>query len=235
MKTKPSMGLMPLALLLIAGCTAVPGASEGALPASALPAASTTVVVEPTVATPHGSGREGCTASDLGALKDDGYIRSDQQRGRAPLTPLTSFGEVVDGVGSIQGVSYQPLAPRETPTLPLSLAMSQPAGDIIALIYSPKPLADGASRLDLYANGGLMVLQQPAELPDGKTVFDSTERNRWLFRVDAHDAALIWGDEVASGVRPFGLYWSDGERSWSIVGTQGPDILIDMARSIYCG
>lgn len=55
--------------------------------------------------------------------------------------------------------------------------------------------------------------------------------------VATHEAALVWADPLdeTEESRSFDLYWSDGDYDYFILGgTDGPDAVVDMARSMFC-
>lgn len=177
----------------------------------------------------------GCGPSDLGEIKDEGFTPFGGGRGSNDAT-LGSAGTVVPSVAEIKPTRYTVLVPK---TLPgdrvLRLTLWLPQEEQLGLVYSAKSVSAETRNSILHKDGGMALTQRPFNGQDAKFVLNNAPRNRWLVQVGPHPAALVWGSEVAAGVRPFGLYWADEDREWILIGNpERPEVLLDFARSIYC-
>jgi hypothetical protein len=173
----------------------------------------------------------GCRPSAVGVLHDDGFVPISEQFS-PPQHPIGA-GWVQIGNVSNARVGYVPLLPKVAPagrTLQFLLA----SGHSVFAAYSHAPATRTLTDAMFMASAGILVLESPDAGQDGRFVLNHLKRNRWPVAVGPYVGALVWGDEVAEGVRPFGLYWADGVRQWIVRGTGSPDELIDLARSIYC-
>jgi hypothetical protein len=179
-----------------------------------------------------------CAPSSLSPLHDDGHVKVEDMLSHTPRRSLRAAGEEVASVEAAKleyDGSFEALEPAMPANLPLALIMYEPAADTYILVYSNAEVGDETTVGEVIASGGIVAVEQAKGETDGQVAFDATDRNRWMVDIGGQDAALIWGDEVAAGTRPFGLYWTDDERSWIVNGTPGdPDALVDFARSIYC-
>jgi hypothetical protein len=177
----------------------------------------------------------GCGPSDLGALTDEGFTPFGE--GFGPNEPtLGVAGNVLSSVAQARPTRYTVLLPK---TLPgnrlLGLILWQSDAEQLGLIYSSEPVSIETTNSALHKGGGMALTERPFNGQDAKFVMENALRNKWLVEVGPHPAALIWGSEVAAGVRPFRLYWADGEREWILIGNpERPEVLLDFARSIYC-
>jgi hypothetical protein len=177
----------------------------------------------------------GCGPSDLGALKDEGYTRFGEGFGRNEPN-LGVAGNVLSSVAEATPTRYTVLLPKTLPgNRPLGLILWQPGAEQLGLIYSSEPVSIETTNSALHKSGGMALTQRPFNGQDAEFVLENALRNKWLVEVGPHPAALVWGSEVAAGVRPFGLYWADGVREWILIGNpERPEDLVDFARSIYC-
>lgn len=94
--------------------------------------------------------------------------------------------------------------------------------------------ADAETVVDLVSRGGVYVFQQGARGIDAAVVLDTVGSRGGGLTVGPYMAALVHGDPERNGVRPFGLYWSDGVRNWSVRGGVSGEDLVAFARSLYC-
>jgi len=103
------------------------------------------------------------------------------------------------------------------------------------LYYGVDAIGDTATLDDFLATGGVLVNQWKSDGQTAQTVFDSVGKRAVPVAVGPYPAAMVHGDEIQTKIRPFGLYWSDGTRDFSILaGVDRPETVIDLARSIYC-
>lgn len=177
---------------------------------------------------------DGCAPSSMGELTDDGFVPVAEQRGLIDhpfgigATRLTSIDD--PQLAAID-VKAPPNGPSEKP---LREVLWVPEENAVSLVYSPADATVGLSTTEFLRTGGIVLIQLPFAGQDAKTVLSAVTRNVWEVDVGTHPAALVWGDPVAEDVRPFGLYWADGESQWVLRGAVAPDELINLARSIYC-
>jgi hypothetical protein len=101
-------------------------------------------------------------------------------------------------------------------------------------VFAHETLTEDASYLDALEAHAIMVVQRPFNGQDAEFVLTEAIRNAWPTQVGPHSAALVWADPESETVRSFGLYWADGPREWIARAAGDPNVLIDMARSIYC-
>lgn len=185
-------------------------------------------------ATPKTSYTVGCEPSAVGVLHDDGAVPYDQRFTRPHHRPFTSGSVVRESLVGVDLNGVAPLEPRDPPpSKPLRLVTVDSFG-ATSLVYAPDVLAQDATYLDLIELGAIVVTQRAFAGQDAAFVLREVDRNRWPVIVATHDAALVWGDPSSKNTRAFGLYWGDGPREWMIRGAIEPDILVDLARSIYC-
>jgi hypothetical protein len=177
----------------------------------------------------------GCGVTNLGPLIDEGVTPVENQRGGNEGV-LGNAGVVIESVEAVSPRSYSPLLPKAVPGgRQLQLTLWLPAAEQIGLIYSTTAVTSETSNQALLKDGGYALTQRPFAGQDAELVMTRTSRNKWLVEVGPHPAALLWTDPVAEGVRPFRLYWADGEREWILIGhPDHPEELVDFARSIYC-
>lgn len=229
--------------LATAGCSGVAAPStmstQGAPGGSGLPLASptefSTSSPSPSPSLAGANPSPGCEPSSLGALKDEGFVPIGGQF-TPPEHELARGYDVVASLAQAPVTAYQPILPKAVPggrSLMLLLANGETQSLFAA--YSDKPLQRTDTDTVLMAGRGIAVSEYPFEGQDGPFVLERVKRNRWPVQIGPHPGALVWADEIATGVRPFGVYWADGVRQWIIRGNPvHPDELVDVARSIYC-
>jgi hypothetical protein len=177
----------------------------------------------------------GCGPSSLG-ISYEAYASPGTQFGWPPDSPVSVFGTVVDDFRDIEVTGYEPLQPSDPGARRLRLILVQPEVNNVALVYSRLPIAANDTEAELLAMGALVLNQRPFSGQDGDFVLGIVPYDDWRVEVGPYSAALVLGSPTAAGIRPFGLYWADGDREWILHGggPARPEDLVDLARSIYC-
>jgi hypothetical protein len=178
----------------------------------------------------------GCGPAALGALQDEGFTPYGSRRGGRNSPTLGHAGDVIESIDQITPSRYEVLLPKTLPgQRTLKLIVWLPEAEQLGLVYSSSEVSADTTNSLLHSNRGMALTQRPFAGQDASFVMQSAPRNRWLVQVGPNPAALVWGSEVAPGVRPFELYWADGDREWILIGNpERPEELVDFARSIYC-
>jgi hypothetical protein len=188
------------------------------------------------VAMPPGS-RGGCVS--VPEITDTAhYVKLSQMRGVPPDQPLipadaqslaaeaapTSDGLVAmsfEGSGSLQF-----LGAFEVPWYPLAVAH-----------YGSPDLSTSTMFTGFIVAGGVIVRQAPTAGGDAVRMAEEIGPRAQIVDVGPYKAALVLGDEIATGARGLGIYWSDGERDWAVMASLthvDPLDLLKFARSLYC-
>ena len=132
--------------------------------------------------------------------------------------------------------SYEAIQPDAPADKPLNYLAYVPEAETMVFVYSTTEVDAKSSLASVLGGGGIVAVVNPVGELTAEEIYSNTDRNHWMLEIGDHEAALIWGDEVAEGVRPWGLYWNDETRYWFVRGGQDrPEELVDFARAIYCG
>jgi hypothetical protein len=179
--------------------------------------------------------QQGCGPISLGIAYDP-YATPGTQYGWPPELALADLGTVVEDFGDVTARGYRPLRPPDPAARPLRLILVQAEVDAVALVYSPVPVAASDTNADLLAKGALVLTQRPFAGQDADFVLRVVPMDDWRVELGPYPGALVLGSPTAAGIRPFGLYWADGDREWILHGggPARPEDLVDLARSIYC-
>jgi hypothetical protein len=103
------------------------------------------------------------------------------------------------------------------------------------LYYGPVSVVGSMTIDDFLGAGGIVVSEWKSDGQSAQVVFDAVGKRAIPVAIGPYDAAMVHGDEISTRIRPYGLYWSDGSRDFSILsGVDRPETTIDLARSIYC-
>jgi hypothetical protein len=157
-----------------------------------------------------------------------------------PPPRILDTGEQTDSIDNVRLAGFDALVPDEVPSdLSLQAIMLEPGAveDVteVRLYYAPTPIGEDTTLVDVIADGGMLLMQRVSKGVDAALVQREVGTRAVIVQVGSHDAALIWGDQIAVGIRPYSLYWSDGERDWSLItGFETPENAVSVARSIYC-
>lgn len=121
----------------------------------------------------------------------------------------------------------------------LVLLDEQDTGDAVGvrIYYSPAEVIDDMNIADLVRAGGIMLHRARPSGRDAQAVIRAVGERATVTSVRQHEAALVWADpsDGTGASRSFDLHWSDGDYDYIILGgTDGPDEVVDMARSMFC-
>jgi len=142
---------------------------------------------------------------------------------------LTS-GTVLDP----DNLSADTSVPSELPAVkPLQLAIRFIDGSL-GLLYGDAAVEPDVSLAGYRLGGGVALIAEATTGRDAAFLFRDVGERAGLVKVGAYDAALLHGDEMATGRRAWGLYWSDGTTDYNATGEISPQALIRFVRSIYC-
>jgi hypothetical protein len=132
--------------------------------------------------------------------------------------------------------AMKPLLPQSTISArSRQLILFNPDAKILTLVYAPQRVDGSDGAWAALKSGAFKFTQKPYTGQDAELVHTSLTGNRWYVQLGTTKATLVWADPVAAGVRPFGLYWADGSHDFILQGApEGPDELVDFARSLYC-
>jgi hypothetical protein len=106
--------------------------------------------------------------------------------------------------------------------------------DLLIVVYSSSTLDPSATVVDLFAQGGAIVKMEPTTGHDGKLVAGVAGSRASLVSVSEFEAALIQSDEIAPGLRQWGIYWSDGKIDYSIESSGSAHDVVVAARAMMC-
>lgn len=127
-----------------------------------------------------------------------------------------------------------PVVPSEVGWLQLALAELDGG---LTMYYAQAPVGGAETIAEFLARGGLAVTQRPTAGRDrASDVVADVGSRAGLVSLAGHTAALVHADPLLrDDFRAYHLYWSDGMRDWTVQGVvQRPEVLIDIARSMYC-
>jgi hypothetical protein len=112
-------------------------------------------------------------------------------------------------------------------------------------LFLDHPLDRSMTLTDVLTEGGISFLQYPvapsdssAQLivfVDGKAVAVDIGRRAVTVEIGPYAGSLIWGDPLATGVRPHHLFWSDGELGYTLIADRSAVAITNLARSMVCG
>jgi hypothetical protein len=167
------------------------------------------------------------------ATKKD-YGRVEEQSGPSAGPALQDVGEAVTR-DEARALGYRALTPKDPKGRTEILRRMLPPA--YATFLSREPIGASTTLTKLIASGGAIIIERPTE--PGPTIVERA--SAWLkagavpVKIGDYDGVISHGDEIASGVRPFGLWWTDGEHDWSIrAGFDDGRDVIELARSMVC-
>ncbi len=191
--------------------------SAGAAPAS-------TATAHPSTSWPPGCGPSNLDITESPA--SPGWGRAE--------SPLLARDTVVPTFEDLPTHAFHPLRPDEPEGRPLQHILLI-GNSNISLLYAREPLDDADTLIDAYRKGTFGLTQRPFAGQDADFVLENAPRDSWRVEVGPYPAALVLGTPLTTTIRPYGLYWADGEREWILHGDPvDPEELVDLARSIYC-
>lgn len=179
----------------------------------------------------------GCGPSTAPPL-DESFTPVQNRRGNPGRAPILGIGTRVASVHDASFAGVRPLQPSADAAgrpLQVVLVTAGTPRDVV-LIYSSKPVGERDTIEDIFNAGGISVVQALPRGQDADAVVETVGKRASRVEVGPYPAALVHAEPLVSGVRTYNIYWSDGERDWSIEGaTERPEAVIDLARSVYCG
>lgn len=214
--------VLMVVVTLLVGCT---GLADGRL----LPAAVIDVADDAVSAAQGGAG---CGAPDPPSFSDR-YVPIEDQRGVAFRPPIMLAPETT--VGAARDAGFTARLPGEVSGL--SLRYQAILGDELLTYYSDRELTEDDTMVDLMADGGLMIIERATLGEDvadaiAATLGDRAER----VAVGSTSAVMTRSDELAKGVRPYQVAWTDQASDWRVIsGSADPAVALEVARSIACG
>lgn len=225
--------------LVAAGCTAPAGVD----PASATAAVDTASAPPVDATEPAAVALEGCGALDPSSIKPDDGRYDDWQgplSGWPPQIAILESGESVESVASAQAKVEEtikvPLGRPPSGELRAVLVFEADAGHIVSQLFGPSPIEPSTTLPDFYADAGVELSQQPTTGATAQHVSGVIgSKLASIIKVGPHDAALTHGAPLETGVRPWGLYWSDGKSDYSVIGGVGAEVIVAFGRSLVCG
>jgi hypothetical protein len=174
------------------------------------------------------SGSAGCGQPDTPVFPSD--FRAWQT---GPLgSPISDTPEST--LAAIRAVGFAGQIPTETKGLQLQRVGLLP-GEAL-LFFSAQPI-DGAATLDdFYRSGGVLIKERrPGTGHLAQTVLDQLGPHAVEVSVGPYQAATNHFDEIAPGLRPYGVWWSANGSDWSVTaGLDDPRDAIAITRSMVC-
>jgi len=170
----------------------------------------------------------GCGQPDMPVFPSDFHA---WQTG-PPAPPISDTPEST--LTDIRAAGFAGQIPGETKGLQLQRVGLLP-GEAL-LFFSAQPI-DGAATLDdFYRSGGVLIKEhRPGAGHLAQTVLDQLGPRAVEVSVGPNLAATNHFDEIAPGLRPYGVWWSANGSDWSVTaGLDDPRDAIEIARSMVC-
>jgi hypothetical protein len=128
---------------------------------------------------------------------------------------------------------------RPTTSLPSRLLLASIEGgavEEVVQVFSPQAVAADATVADVIDDGGVFLIQHPANGDDAASVKQEVGDRAYIVSVGPYDAALVWADPFFEGdKRSYNIYWSDGTYDFSVIaGLDTPEESLTFAMSLYC-
>lgn len=210
-------------IFVLTGCSAISSGSGGLL------ATIADVASDPSGTT---SARgEGCGPAVRPAL-DEQFVRLDQMRS-VPIYPVIREQAEVTRQAAIE-LGFKVSAPTDTGDRELQYRYR--FEDTLVSYYSEKPIGDRDTFRESMADHGVILFEtkgsgQSLVSAAAEALGDRAAR----IAIGSTLGVMNHGDEIAPGVRPYYVWWSEADMDWAIVsGAESATLPIDWARSIAC-
>lgn len=156
-----------------------------------------------------------------------------EMRMGSPIRPPILSGKEVSAQAA-RDAGYTATLPTDTAGLDLRYRATV-TGDLVSY-FADSRIGEEDTTLDLMKSGGMMVVERPTSGVDLATRAEVVLGDDGAsVAVGSTIATMILGDEWASGVRPYFLFWTDRGSDWTLIaGLDDPAAVIDVARSIAC-
>lgn len=222
MRLRPSLIFAFALAIIAAGCVA-----------EARPGVGGDAAV-PTTPSPPPAAVSGCGEPIIPAV-DDSYADPATRRGPMVYPPILGSGITrVPDLDALSGTAFVPLQPAAPADASLQLVLVDADG-VLRLYFGGPEITEGLTLPDFVAAAGIVVLEKPPAGQDAALVISTVGSRAGRIDVGPYPGALVHADPVGPGVRTWNLYWSDGQRDWSIIGGVDPETVVALGRSVYCG
>lgn len=205
--------------------------SIAALLATSIIAGTVTVLAEQPVAPASDPVAPGCEPA-VAPVLNEGYTPVEQQRGGPFRLPIRSWGKEATA-SDAREAGLTALEPTELFGRTLRYRTLRSG---LASYYGLAPLSDTDASEEFFEPGGIQVIETPATGRDlADRAIAAIGDQGTLVQVGDVMAAMNHGTEIATGLRPYHLYWTDRGSDWSLAaGMDDPAQVIDVARSLAC-
>jgi hypothetical protein len=179
-------------------------------------------------------GGDSCGAAQAVPM-DESFTRAEEMRSSYIANPIREMpGEALNGSWAVKNPDLRAVSavPPDGYGEVLAVEITDDPG--VQSFFATSEIGEKDTIIDFFARGGIAVRQYRARGIDASVVVAEIGKRATLVGVGPYSAALVHADEIAPGLRPFHIYWSDGDSDWAIVGNVEQAVVIDMARSVAC-
>lgn len=238
MKTILSLGLLALIAVTALACASGSGRrAPSKISTAADRAATASPEAIPNAAMSDESSAVGCRSSQIPAL-DPTYVENPRPR-------LVPYPNILDSRGRLSSVEEARASgfDAELPSSSLGerslrlVLLDETADKVKGLraYYATRPVTEADTIETFLVDGGVMVNEHVTIGNDAAAIKATIGEFANPVQIGPYEAALVWSDPIG-GFRAYGLYWSDGSLDFELLGgVESPEMLVDFARSVYCG
>lgn len=180
-------------------------------------------------------GGNGCGPAE--AVEMSGrYQRAEDTRSRSNPRPIVEMsGKQLEGAVDVTVPGLVGRTASAPDGLKSVFVIESLDVEAIQVFFANSNLTADETLLDFFARGGVTVRQTRAGGTNAAVVIEEVGDRATMVAVGDHAAAMVHSDELRPSLRTYHLYWSDGDADWALVGNADHKVIIDMARSLYCG
>jgi hypothetical protein len=177
----------------------------------------------------------GCEPADI-SIPAEADVAVVGQRGGGADRALSTAGTPIDLGTTKIALPFTPRLPQQPiDGRILQMAFLTQATATMGFAFSTKPVSSTDSTFEFLDQGGFALSERPFAGQTGTLVYDSLVRDRWMVQIGEREAALVHADPYSPTLRPFGLYWADGELEYILIGAPASaNDLIDFGRGMTC-
>ena len=170
---------------------------------------------------------DSCASMAEGVIVESAEFTPYDQMRTKPLDPI------VIGTSAAESVSAMAQYGLATVSgLPLRHTVSATDGSVYA--YYLDGDLNGLTRSEFLRLGGIEFDQDTGDGSFAKYLLDTFRHRAVPVTIGSFEGAVTWGDPLADGVRPHGVYWSDGKYNYSLIADRSAADLVSLARDIVC-
>lgn len=179
------------------------------------------------------AGTSGCGEATMPEM-DETYVPYEQQRSHPAEYPVLGNKDSVT-LAEARSAGYEALMPSDRKGLDEDVKLLG-SGEFIVYL-SREPISASDSYQDLMSAGAALIIESPvvADVEITERAKTALGKQATEVMIGPYRAVMNHGGEVRPGVRPYGLWWSDGRRDRSLrAAWDDPRDVIEMARSMVC-